>query len=307
MRYYLTKDTLIVRGSFRACSTGDNGGIKNVTSLLTQQVQPSNPVEHSLLIRNAAYRNGLSPETTFGLLIPEQSTHHAVFRYDQVTLFITAGVTGQDTGSREIQNAEDSRNMDVTMRMICTINGHLKDKDLLNALITVSKAEMEASPRDESFSGWDRRGFIIGAEHSDPSINNNPENIGEKIFRSSLYGAGYIRKHFLKIPDRSSIASSFHIHTTIGGDRWIEWNKKGCPYYPCHFRGQRCDFCYCPLYPCEDETLGEWTTGSRTSGRVWSCAPCTLNHQPAVVHHLRRNPEASNSELKSILVNYPQK
>jgi adenosylcobinamide hydrolase len=270
-------------------------------------VQLSNPSEHSLLIRNAAYRNGLSPEATFGLLIQEQSTHHAVFRYDQVTLFITAGVTSEDPKSKEILDAGTSSNMDVTMRIICTINGHLEDQDLLNALITVSKAEMETSSGDERFSGWDRRGIIIGAEHSGSSMSHNPENMADKILQTALYGAGYIRELFSKIPERSSIASSFHIHTTIGGDRWIEWDKKGCPYYTCHFRGQRCDFCYCPLYPCEDETLGEWTTGSRTSGRVWSCAPCTLNHQPAVVRHLRRNPQASSSELKSLLVNYPSK
>ncbi|HWQ64388.1 MAG TPA: cysteine-rich small domain-containing protein [Methanospirillum sp.] len=307
MRYYLTQDTLIVRGAFRACSTGENGGIKNVTSLLIHQVQPSNPSNYLRLIRNTAYRRGLSPEAAFGLLIPEQSTHHAVFRYDQVTLFITAGVASEDPGSREIQSAGTSPNMDITTRIICTINGHLEDRDLLNALITVGKVEMETSSGDKKCTGWDRRGIIIGSEYSGASPSNNPENIGEKIFRATSYGAGYIRELFLKIPGRSSITSSFHIHTTIGGDRWIEWDKKGCPYYPCHFRGQRCDFCYCPLYPCEDETLGEWTTGSRSSGRVWSCAPCTLNHQPVVVHHLRRNPEASSSELISLLANYPLK
>jgi hypothetical protein len=37
---------------------------------------------------------------------------------------------------------------------------------------------------------------------------------------------------------------------------WVEWSPEGCPYYPCHFEGQQCDFCYCPLYPCLDTSLG---------------------------------------------------
>lgn len=306
MRYYLAQDTLIVRGAFRACSTGELGGIRDVTSLLTHQIKTLNHSEYSKSIQNAAFRNGLAPDTTFGLVISAQSTHHAVFRYDQVTVFIIAGAFSE-VGSSQDREIENLSSRDSTIRIICTINAHLNDQDLLTSLLAAADAVGVASSSAVKFSGWDRRGIIIGSEKTGPITNENQEKIEEKIFQTVQYAVGYIREHLSSNQKSSRERLAFNIHTTIGGDRWIEWDKKGCPYYPCHFKGQRCDFCYCPLYPCEDETLGEWTTGSRTSGRVWSCAPCTLNHQPSVVHHLRRNPEATGFELKSLLVHYPAK
>lgn len=52
-----------------------------------------------------------------------------------------------------------------------------------------------------------------------------------------------------------------------------------CQYYPCHFKGQDCTFCFCPFYACEDErTGGKWITGS-SGNKVWSCENCTYIHQ----------------------------
>ena len=75
--------------------------------------------------------------------------------------------------------------------------------------------------------------------------------------------------------------------------------KEGCPYYPCHFPGQRCDYCYCPCYPCADEELGEWVESSN-GDRVWGCAGCTLLHVPAIADYVKRNPEATLAELKRL-------
>jgi len=47
-----------------------------------------------------------------------------------------------------------------------------------------------------------------------------------------------------------------------------------CRYYPCHFEGQDCTFCYCPFYPC---LIHE--TGGRFKGNVWSCMDCTWVHE----------------------------
>lgn len=56
-------------------------------------------------------------------------------------------------------------------------------------------------------------------------------------------------------------------------------SRKTCEYYPCHFEGQNCTFCFCPFYPCEDErTGGKWIQSSR-GGKVWSCVDCHLVHQ----------------------------
>ncbi len=55
--------------------------------------------------------------------------------------------------------------------------------------------------------------------------------------------------------------------------------RKTCEYYPCHFEGQNCTFCFCPFYPCEDErTGGKWIQSSR-SGKIWSCVDCHLVHK----------------------------
>ncbi|WP_367343773.1 aminotransferase class I/II-fold pyridoxal phosphate-dependent enzyme [Methanomethylovorans sp.] len=55
-----------------------------------------------------------------------------------------------------------------------------------------------------------------------------------------------------------------------------------CPYYPCHFPGQDCTFCYCPFNPCKEErTGGEWITGSKGK-KGWSCMNCYLVHRPEI-------------------------
>jgi len=72
-----------------------------------------------------------------------------------------------------------------------------------------------------------------------------------------------------------------------------------CPYYPCHFEGQACDFCYCPLYPCRDEGLGEWVE-SANGGKVWNCAECTLLHEPETAAYLKKYPSAGLDELKLV-------
>ena len=296
MRYYLGTGSLIVRGTFRACSTGPTGGIRNVTSLLFHQVFPLDPGNEQS-IRNAAYRNGLLPSHSFGLLLPAQILKYSVFRFDEVTIFIGAGYNPEASGVDELNTGKTRWGPD-PISIICTIDANLTDQELLTALVAITEAKMSVLGDTGSSSPWES-GVIIGAENTSRKQENFQRDWSRKIRESVRYGVS-------RLQDTASLGipptprdPSFHIHSSIGGDRWIEWQKGRCPYYPCHYNGQRCDFCYCPLYPCEDETLGEWTDGSH--GRVWSCAPCTLNHQPAVVHHLRRNPEASNIELKSLL------
>lgn len=52
-----------------------------------------------------------------------------------------------------------------------------------------------------------------------------------------------------------------------------------CEYYPCHFEGQDCTFCFCPFYPCEDERTGGEFIRRPAGGRVWSCAGCSIIHR----------------------------
>jgi threonine-phosphate decarboxylase len=51
-----------------------------------------------------------------------------------------------------------------------------------------------------------------------------------------------------------------------------------CEYYPCHFKGQDCTFCFCPFYPCENTRTGGEDLHRSTGGTVWSCSGCELIH-----------------------------
>ena len=54
---------------------------------------------------------------------------------------------------------------------------------------------------------------------------------------------------------------------------------KSCKYYPCHHGGlEDCTFCFCPFYPCGDEsTAGKWIKGTS-----WSCEDCSWIHHTEV-------------------------
>lgn len=52
-----------------------------------------------------------------------------------------------------------------------------------------------------------------------------------------------------------------------------------CEYYPCHFEGQDCTFCFCPFYPCEDKRTGGELIKRSAGGSVWSCSGCDLIHR----------------------------
>lgn len=67
----------------------------------------------------------------------------------------------------------------------------------------------------------------------------------------------------------------------------LQQNKREtCEYYPCHFEGQDCTFCYCPFYPCEDERGDGRYIQSSKGGQVWSCVDCYIPHIPAVVEKM---------------------
>ena len=60
--------------------------------------------------------------------------------------------------------------------------------------------------------------------------------------------------------------------------------NRECEFYPCHYDGQYCDFCYCPFYPCGDSsTGGEWIKGKG----VWNCKECYWLHDKDAVECLR--------------------
>ncbi|MDD4331159.1 MAG: threonine-phosphate decarboxylase CobD [Methanosarcinaceae archaeon] len=62
--------------------------------------------------------------------------------------------------------------------------------------------------------------------------------------------------------------------------------RQTCEYYPCHFEGQDCTFCFCPFYPCKDpRTDGKWVKSSRGE-QVWSCVDCYYVHKKEIVRQI---------------------
>lgn len=296
MRYYQAGDTLIIRGTFRACSTGAEESIRDLTTLMLTPPRASNPYRPEWEIEKTASRHGLNPLTARGLITAECTSPLCIFKYNQITLFM---VRGCQLMYQDLQRADDRLIHDPHLSIICCVSGILVDHMLQEILSVIHEAIIRGY-RDAGYQGNSTSGGImIASECCDKGVEINLLPV---IQDTNHYAISLVLgPDFPKPEGKKRDEPLFFIHTTIGGDRWIRWKKGGCPYYPCHFKGQRCDLCYCPLYPCEDGQLGEWATGSRSGGKVWSCVSCTLNHQPAVVQHLHRNPEASVTELKALL------
>lgn len=62
-------------------------------------------------------------------------------------------------------------------------------------------------------------------------------------------------------------------------------NRK-CAHYPCHTGLEDCTFCYCPLYPCQDEARGKYIISKKSGRQVWSCRDCNWIHKKKVVDNI---------------------
>lgn len=75
--------------------------------------------------------------------------------------------------------------------------------------------------------------------------------------------------------------------------------KKGtnCEYYPCHFEGQDCTFCFCIFYPCMDKSRGSFVTG-KDGKKVWTCKNCRDIHDLKTVKKILK--ASDQQELESL-------
>lgn len=90
--------------------------------------------------------------------------------------------------------------------------------------------------------------------------------------------------------------SQNHYEKFIKGEI-IHGPNRECEYYPCHYEGQYCDFCYCPFYPCGDSsTGGEWIKGKN----VWNCKECMWLHEKESVECLREPLENILEEVEDL-------
>lgn len=69
---------------------------------------------------------------------------------------------------------------------------------------------------------------------------------------------------------------------------------RNCKAYPCHANLEDCSWCYCPFYPCQDESLGNWIRAA-----TWSCENCEWIHRQDVAGEVM-------NELKNLGINKPQ-
>jgi adenosylcobinamide hydrolase len=287
MRYFFRGKTLFLRGNFRAASTGVDGGLRQVTTIFNHTVggtfdhdNPLRPME------DLAAGMGFSRDF-FGLLTAVDIRATCILHYDYITLFVTAGFPDPDKGNAG------------TINIIVHSAEGFTDGALLGAILTVTMAKadaLRALGRPVSGTATDA---VVAASEGPPchEYAGTATEAGRRIYEAAFRGVQEaLARHEGRVERK---APSMFVYSRYGGDHWVEWTPEGCPYYPCHFEGQRCDFCYCPLYPCRDPSLGQWVE-SRNGGRVWNCAGCTLLHTPKAAEYLRRNPEAGLAELKKL-------
>ena len=112
----------------------------------------------------------------------------------------------------------------------------------------------------------------------------------------------YIQDNKLITPRGYVIRSSIHELSRNHYEKFLNGEinhgpNRECDYYPCHWDGQYCDFCYCPFYPCGDSsTGGEWIKGKD----VWNCKDCKWPHEKDAVNCIREPLEEILEEVDDL-------
>ncbi|MFA4826092.1 MAG: adenosylcobinamide amidohydrolase [Methanoregula sp.] len=285
MRYYTDTNTLFIRGTFRAASTGIKGGIRPVFTLFNHTVAAgwdhTGPEKELAMVAAGA---GLAPDF-FGLVTSVPVQQCCVLQYDFVTVFITAGIRREPPETAG------------TINIIVTSTEGMEDAALLETIMVATEAKTEAlAALGLPLSGTPTDAVIVACEGSvKHRYAGRLTGTGRSVRAAILHGIPHAVQHH--DCDSKNDQPSFFIFSRFKGEHWVEWTPHNCPYYPCHFAGQNCDFCYCPFYPCGDESLGQWAAGSN-GNKVWNCAGCTLLHEPAIADYLKTFPSALLPELK---------
>ncbi|HJJ51519.1 MAG TPA: adenosylcobinamide amidohydrolase [Methanocorpusculum sp.] len=302
MRYYLRNDTLIIRGDFRAASNGAEGGLKDAKTLLNVSIPRGFSENAAGYLERISARNGfLHPY--FGLLTAVPMQNLCIAQYDYITAFVTAAVSDRNR----------------TINIIVTSAKPLTDAALLGAMMTVTEAKMKViAERKLPATAQSTDAVIVAAEKNGSAAEEFAGPLTEVGMRIAKAVSHALTEAFVRFDNylltnwgisrgwgggASALMKrkrpSFFILSRYGGEHWNEWVPEGCPYHPCHnFAEQQCDFCYCPLYPCKDTELSEEI--DTPAGKLWSCMDCRFIHEPAVVKHLKENPEAGMAELKAV-------
>jgi len=283
MRYYTNSNTLFVRGTFRAVSTGVGGGFQNVTTLFNHTVAESwNHTDPKKEIELVAASVGAG-KNVFGLLTAVPMRYLCVLQYDFITVFVTAGIR------------HGGKNGAGTVNIIVYCGEGMEDQALLETILVATEAKAESLLGSGKPSGTPTDAVIVACE------GKIKHRYAGRVTEPGLRVRDAVLKGVPEALNRFETGSTgnrpaFFIYSRFEGGHWVEWSPVNCSYYPCHFPGQTCDFCYCPFYPCKNESLGEWSKSS-SNGKVWNCSRCTLLHEPHVTAYLKKYPDAPLEEL----------
>jgi len=285
MRYHYSQDTLFIRGAFRAASTGIAGGIRDTRTIFNHTVPADwshdEPIQE---IDRIGAMAGYGTDV-LGLLTAVPMHTLCVLQYDFITVFVTAGMREHPPKGAGTINI-----------IVCSSEG-MADSALLETIMVATEAKAEAMIGLGRDAGTPTDAVVAACEgvvvHQYAGRIAEP---GRRVRDAVLKG---VPEALRRYESGAAGEPAFFIYSRFRGEHWVEWSPVNCPYYPCHFEGQRCDFCYCPFYPCKDETLGAWAESS-SNGKVWNCSGCTLLHEPKVADYVRENPDAPLKELKKL-------
>lgn len=304
MRYYVKDKTLVIKGDFAGISTGIDGGRRRVRSVISREVGRDFDHDDPARYMDEAAAAVGADAPHFAFMTAVEMRNLCVVRDPYMIAFVTAGIS----------NPCHDPGVPGTINLVLVIYGRMSEGALAGSIITATEAKTRAlQEMGFDFTGTttdavavlteERRTGVCEPAFYEYSGTSTP--IGQSIYRCVKKGVteGIKRQH--NIGDESTLRSRlFVLAQNDHGPYWIEHPSDGrgegmCPYYPCHFEGQDCVHCYCPLYPCEDPELGEWIMSSK-GYPVWTCKDCTLLHKKKVVEHLARHPDAPVAELKKI-------
>lgn len=149
-------------------------------------------------------------------------------------------------------------------------------------LVDISERTIKSTELTERFA---KNGMLIrncvsfkglGEDYIRIAVRTRPEN--ERFIKMTAVVFSEWAKDFAD----NELKSALTVHR-----KGLQQNKReNCEYYPCHFEGQDCTFCYCPFYSCQDERGGGKFIPSTKSGQVWSCVDCYIPHIPHVVEKI---------------------
>ncbi|NYT05973.1 MAG: adenosylcobinamide amidohydrolase, partial [Methanomicrobiales archaeon] len=211
MRYYFRHETLFLRGTFRAVSTGAGGGLADVATILNHTVgydfSSDDPVRY---MAGLVAGEGLPPDF-FGLLTAVRMRTLCILQHDFLTVFVTAGV--------EPAPAEGPGTINIVIRS----EEGMTDGALCESIIVATEAKTRAlhaagyactgTPTDAVIAACDREA-PVAHRYAGPLTE-----AGSRLSEAVRFGvAEALKRHEGKI---RTDAPSFFIFSRYGGDHWV--------------------------------------------------------------------------------------